>query len=54
MDSRIRMILGLEADDLVSHPCKTISKDVLRLPGPAFIAQVVSITDRSPRVRAGV
>jgi class I fructose-bisphosphate aldolase len=44
------MILGPEADDLLSHPCQTISKDELYLPGPAFIDEVVSITDRSPRV----
>ena len=50
MDSRIRAILGPEADDLLDHQCRTISRDVLHLPGPAFVDEVVSLTDRSPRV----
>ena len=47
MDSRIRAILGPEADDLLDHQCRTISRDVLHLPGPAFVDEVVSLTDRS-------
>lgn len=50
MDSRVRAILGPEADDLLDHQCKTISRDVLHLPGPGFVDQVVSLTDRTPRV----
>jgi fructose-bisphosphate aldolase, class I len=50
MDSRVRAILGPEADDLLDHQCRTISRDMLHLPGPAFVDEVVSLTDRSPRV----
>jgi len=50
MGKRVREILGPEAEDLLSHHCKTISKDLLHLPGPAFIDEIVSMTDRSPRV----
>jgi len=35
MGSRICEILGPEADSLLNHHCKTISKDMLHLPGPA-------------------
>jgi class I fructose-bisphosphate aldolase len=50
MDKRIYEILGPEAEDLLSHRCTTISRDMLHLPGPAFIDEVVTLTDRSPRV----
>lgn len=50
MGSRVRAILGPEADDLLNHQCRTISRDALHLPGPAFVDEVVSLTDRSPRV----
>jgi len=50
MDKQIREILGPEADDLLSHQCATISRDMLHLPGPAFVDEVVTLTDRSPRV----
>ncbi|MCU0914646.1 MAG: fructose-bisphosphate aldolase, partial [Planctomycetes bacterium] len=50
MNQTRRAILGPEADDLLDHRCQTISRDVLHLPGPAFIEEVVSGTDRSVRV----
>ena len=43
-------ILGSQADDLLKHTCKTISKDDLHLPGPDFVDRVISITDRNARV----
>lgn len=46
----IEELLGNEAEDLLTHECKTISKDNLYLPGPDFIDDVVSQSDRSPRV----
>lgn len=50
MISKITEILGSNADHLLNHACKTISKDLLHLPGPDFVDRVVSVSDRSPRV----
>lgn len=47
---RIAQILGAEADSLLRHECKTISRDMLQLPGPDFVDRVVSISDRGPKV----
>ncbi len=49
MIGRIKEILGAEAEALLSHQCKTISKDKLHLPGPDFIDRIVTDTDRSTR-----
>ena len=46
----IAKLLGKEADSLLNHTCKTISKDRLYLPGPDFIDRVVAMTDRTPSV----
>ncbi len=46
MGNRIRELLGREADDLLSHRCQTLSKDLLHLPGPTFVGDVVGATDR--------
>ena len=48
--SQIQSLLGADADSLLSHECKTISKDKLHLPGPDYIDRVVACSDRSPRV----
>src|SRR5213593_4145252 len=37
MLGRIQEILGSDAQSLLNHQCKTISKDKLHLPGPDFI-----------------
>lgn len=47
---KIADILGSIADDLLNHQCKTISKDMLHLPGPDFVDRVVAVSDRSSRV----
>ena len=46
----IHSLLGDEAEALLTHESKAISRDDLHLPGPDFIERVVSGTDRSPRV----
>ena len=43
-------ILGQQAEALLQHECKTISKDRLHLPGPDFIDRVVKESNRSPQV----
>ena len=50
MNSRILEILGSEANDLLNHQCGTVPKDALHLPRPAFVDEVVSLSDRSARV----
>jgi len=48
--SSIEKALGSKASYYLEHKSKTISKDLLHLPGPDFIDRIASISDRSPRV----
>jgi class I fructose-bisphosphate aldolase len=48
--TNIRNVLGADADNLLKHESKTVSKSALHLPGPDFIDRVFSHTDRSPNV----
>ncbi len=48
--SRIAELLGDDADALLTHKCKTVSKTDLHLPGPDFVDRVMSQNDRTPRV----
>jgi fructose-bisphosphate aldolase, class I len=45
LDAIVR-ILGNEADYLLSHKCKTISKSQLHIPGPSFIDDILVASDR--------
>jgi class I fructose-bisphosphate aldolase len=47
MSEAIAKLLGDEADYLLKHESKTISRDHLHLPGPDFVDRVVAGTDRS-------
>src|SRR5215467_3258456 len=49
MIGRIQEILGSDAAGLLSHQCKTISKDKLHLPGPDFIDRIFAGSDRPTR-----
>src|SRR5690348_14939090 len=49
MLGRIKEILGADAQGLLSHQCKTISKDKLHLPGPDFIDRIHVGSDRTTR-----
>lgn len=42
--------LGDKSDTLLKHKSKTISRDRLSLPGPNFIDDVWTLTDRNPQV----
>ncbi len=48
--SAIEKILGSEAEGLLNHQSKTISKDRLHLPGPNHLDNVWGISNRSPQV----
>jgi class I fructose-bisphosphate aldolase len=51
--ARIESILGDDAESLLGHTCKTISRERLHLPGPAFVDRVVALSDRpTPVLRA--
>ncbi len=47
---KISALLGNDADSLLNHTSKTISKDLLHLPGHDFIDRVFKDTDRNPQV----
>lgn len=46
----IEALLGDEAEDLLTHVCKTVPKEHLHLPGPDFIDRVFLPSDRTPPV----
>jgi class I fructose-bisphosphate aldolase len=46
----ITALLADDAEDLLSHECKTMPRDDLHLPGPDFVDRVVAASDRSPAV----
>lgn len=48
--SEIESLLGSEAQDLLTHTCKTITKDELHLPDGNWVDRVFYPSDRSPRV----
>lgn len=48
--SKITELLGAGADGLLSHTCKTISKETLHLPGPDFADRIFSSSNRSNQV----
>lgn len=50
MSVNIEKILGKEADYLLGHECKTISKEQLHLPGSDFVDRVLGPSDRNPAV----
>src|SRR6056297_82493 len=52
--NKVVELLGDQADDLLNHKCKTVSKDQIHLPGPDFIERVFYHSNRSPRVLANL
>ncbi len=48
--SKIKELLGNQADSLLNHTCKTISKDQLHLPGPDFVDRTFAPSNRNPQV----
>jgi class I fructose-bisphosphate aldolase len=48
--AKIQEMLGANADNLFSHVSKTISKDLLHVPGADFIDRVWANSDRTPAV----
>ena len=50
MTTDIVRLLGDQASYLLDHKCEGIGRDLLTLPGPDFVTDVVAGTDRSPQV----
>ncbi|MBS1494025.1 MAG: class I fructose-bisphosphate aldolase [Bacteroidetes bacterium] len=50
MINKIKELLGKENEALLTHECKTISKNDIHLPGNDFIDRVWKDSDRSPNV----
>lgn len=50
MIDKITQLLGKDNEGLLTHECKTISKDDIHLPGSDFIDRVWKDSDRSPNV----
>lgn len=48
--NNIEKLLGDKAKYYLEHESKTVSRDMLHLPGPDFVDTVVTNSDRSPRV----
>lgn len=46
----ITAILGDETEELLTHECQGIAKDLLQLPGPDFVERVLVASDRKPGV----
>lgn len=48
--TNIEQLLGQEAEGLLSHECKTITKDQLYLPGSNGLDEIFALSNRSPQV----
>jgi len=48
--SNLQEILGIDAENLLSHTCKKVTKETLNLPGPDWLDRIHQRSDRSPRV----
>ncbi|GAC1658643.1 MAG: class I fructose-bisphosphate aldolase [Candidatus Dormibacteraceae bacterium] len=43
---KLESILGADTQDLLTHKCTTVGKDLLHLPGPDFVTRVWAASDR--------
>ena len=50
MSLDIERLLGDQGTYLLEHKCETIPQNLLTLPSPDFVTDVMSGTDRSPQV----
>ena len=49
MFAEIQSFLGSEAESLLQHVCKTVSKEKLHLPGPDWVDRIFAMSDRNIR-----
>ncbi len=50
MPVNVKELLGAQADTLLNHTCKTISKDLIHVPGSDFVDRIFMQTNRNPQV----
>lgn len=50
MPVNVKELLGAQADNLLNHTCKTISKDQIHIPGPDFVDRIFQQSNRNPQV----
>jgi class I fructose-bisphosphate aldolase len=50
VNKEIADLLGDKAGSLLEHQCKTVSKDLLHLPGPDFVDRIWAASNRNNRV----
>ncbi|CAN5117054.1 class I fructose-bisphosphate aldolase [soil metagenome] len=48
--SKIKELLGSQADSLLNHTCKMVTKDQIHLPGNDFVERMFAPTNRNPQV----
>ncbi|MDQ3111480.1 MAG: class I fructose-bisphosphate aldolase [Bacteroidota bacterium] len=48
--SKIKELLGSQADNLLNHTCKTITKEQIHQPGADFVDRMFGPTNRNPQV----
>jgi len=46
MSEKVLELLGSQAEELLRHACRTVSKEMLHLPGPTFVRDVLVASDR--------
>jgi class I fructose-bisphosphate aldolase len=49
-ESALAELLGSQADNLLNHTCKTISKEHIHIPGPDFVDRIFMQSNRNPQV----
>ena len=49
-NKKVEELLGANADNLLNHSCKTISKENIHLPGNDFVDRIFVQTNRNPQV----
>ncbi|MDO9185897.1 MAG: class I fructose-bisphosphate aldolase [Bacteroidota bacterium] len=49
-NKKIEELLGSNADSLLNHHCKTISKESIHQPGADFVDRIFTYTNRNPQV----
>lgn len=52
--AQLKELLGSEAESLLGHTCKTITKEQLNLPGPDFTDRCFGLSNRTPQVMRSI
>lgn len=47
--SEIQKLLSSDAENLLNHTCKTVTKDKLHIPGPDWVDRIFAPSNRNPR-----